>query len=161
MKYYIDGYNLLFRINNLSDDLEIDRNLLIEKLDSIFDNSNIEVIIVFDAHRTDNDLFSRSYFKNFEVIFTSKNQLADDYILEEIFLSKNPSDIKVITTDKTLKRKAKEMTAKVENFDQFFDYVSKKLESDKQDIDHFETPSDIKRLIKIFEERLKNSDDYD
>jgi predicted RNA-binding protein with PIN domain len=163
MLYLIDGYNLLFFLFHESKKLEAQRNLLIDFLKKKNKNLKLKINLIFDAHNEPNKLSSQSYYKHLKVIYTPHNQTADEYILEKIFLSKNPTQITLVSSDKSLSIKAKNMKAKampVYDFLQFLDKKQNSLESKHTEKkDYQDTSANIERLLKIFEEKQKADDD--
>jgi predicted RNA-binding protein with PIN domain len=167
MIYFIDGYNLLFRLFHSEKKLEIQRNLAIEFLQEKVSFLNLNIYLIFDGYQKKQELPTRDYYKHLKVIYTPKDQTADDYILEQIFLSKTPSQITVVTSDNTLKKKAKQMHAHTFSIESFIAWLYEKEKKRKKNKNEeknnfIDTKSDIERLHKIFEEKLKkNIDDWE
>lgn len=166
MIYLVDGYNLLFRLFHSEKKFESQREVLIEFLEEKATLLNLDINLIFDGYKQNQELANTSYFEKLKVIYTSKGQTADDYIIEQIFLSKNPSQIVVVTSDKSLKKKSEELHASTRSIDSFINWITKK-ETEKRNNNNFEkeekefidTKQNIQRLLKIFEDKLKNEPD--
>lgn len=158
MYYYIDGYNLIFSLIDSKESLQTLRQKVIRSLQKQFSNRKISGTIVFDgAHRRDEES-GLSYSSPLIIAYAAKGQTADSYIVEQIELSPNPKEITVVTNDKGLSLHAKSAGAKAQNNDLFIAWLYKKKKKGKS-IEPKETQSNIDRLLKIFEERLKNDED--
>lgn len=103
MHYFIDGYNLLFRIIDAHDDLQKYRNALLSELSQKVDFLNLSVTIVFDAAFATGDV-TRTRSKHIEIIFTATGQSADSFILNELkdIETSQAKHHTVITSDKLL-----------------------------------------------------------
>lgn len=150
MHYFIDGYNLLFHLSVETKTLEEARKQII---DSLVD-TKFSLVLVFDGKRT--DLPYRTHKGSLEIIYTSKGQSADVYILEEISLVKNPKDYTVVTSDKKLASICRQMGAYVKTIDSFIGLLKKSralitLEKPLKDSDR-----EFRYLLKIFTELDKN-----
>lgn len=167
MLYLIDGYNLLFRFFHSDKKLQTQRNLAIEFLQEKTSILKINAHLVFDAHHRENQIPSLTSLKTLKIIYTPKGQTADDYILEKIFLSKTPSQIMVISSDKSLQIKAKDLKAQTQSIDDFIDWLYlnetkiKKAHKELENKTTLDTKQNIQRLLKIFEEKLKDESDWD
>lgn len=164
MIYLIDGYNLLFRVFHSEKKFETQRDLVIEFLQEKASFLNLNIYLIFDGYKKDQDLSGRAYYDHLKVIYTPKGQTADDYILEQIFLSKTPSKIIVISSDKALIQKSKQMQAQAKSIDTFLDWLYKKENKMKKthitEEEFIDTKKNIQRLLKIFEEKMKNETDW-
>jgi predicted RNA-binding protein with PIN domain len=162
MKYLIDGYNLLFHLFHTNEKLEIQRNLVIEFINENAKYINGKIYIIFDAHKNINDISTKRYFNNLTIIYTPQDQTADEYIIERLNLSKNPSNKTVITSDKPLRLDCIGLKTNVKSIDEFIDFLDhkKKKVKEKKLFDFEEncedTKHEIDRLLKIFEENYKN-----
>jgi len=160
MLYLIDGYNFLFRLFHTEKKLENTRKILIEYFQKKPFLSKLNIHLIFDGYYTKEPYLNREYFENLKVIYTPKNQTADDYILEKISISKNPSQITIITSDKSLALKAKQQKVKIKTVEAFkiwLDNKEKKLQKKETNDFFIDTNKNLQRLLKIFEKRLKNS----
>lgn len=125
MHYYIDGYNLMFRIARVHDDLSAFRQQLIEQLYDKIQDIDIDITIVFDAHYQAGES-SRTHFQHMEIVFTEEGESADDRILEEIKAERYPRRITVVTSDKKLAWFARRCSAKTESVEDFLYWLNKR-----------------------------------
>ncbi len=101
----VDGYNILFAwfdLNNAtSEDLDIARNYLINRLSNYKEMRNCEIIIVFDAYKVKGGLGSYERIGNLDVVYTKEAETADSYI-ERTAKDKSRLnyDVKVATSDR-------------------------------------------------------------
>ncbi|MGA8163726.1 MAG: NYN domain-containing protein [Waddliaceae bacterium] len=169
MHYLIDGYNLLFRMAGARDDLRSQREQLIAELTEKIEFLKLNVSLVFDSHSQEGDR-SRSHFHSLEICFTAEGETADAYILSKLKSAKNPSQETVVTSDKTLAWKARRHLARTEAPEVFLSWVHQRYDNRKQQKKKEKHPSDtapsssqevfqkdpeMRRWLKIFEERLK------
>lgn len=158
MYYLIDGYNLIFSLIESKDSLQTLRVKIIAALQKRFTVKKISGMLVFDgAHRRDEES-GLTYSSPLIIAYAPKGQTADEYIVQQIQLAKNSKLITVITNDKGLARHAKSAGANVQGNDEFIEWLhKKKKKTSKQEPK--ETQANIDRLLKIFEERMKNPED--
>lgn len=123
MHYFIDGYNLLFRLVNQQGVLQKQREQLIADFGEKLQWVHLDMTIVFDAtyHRGG---MTRSHYRNLEIIYTSEGETADEFILSEIAQSPNPKNETVITSDKKLASQARMLQAKTETVEQFHQHMN-------------------------------------
>jgi len=161
MLYLIDGYNILFRFFHSQKDIQTQRDLIIKLLQDKAKKFHLKMTLIFDAHKQPEILATHTYDKHLKVIFTPKDQTADEYILEQIFLSKTPTQITLITSDNSLAFQAKHMGAKTQTVDEFIDWLSEKetkteIKKNLEKDEFVDTKHDIQRLLKIFEKKLED-----
>lgn len=125
MHYYIDGYNLLFRVLQRGDDLKSKRKEVITTLEAKTRLLDLDVTIVFDSHYQEDD-HTRTHYKHLEIVFTATGETADEYILQELKEVKSPSLHTVVTSDKILARLCRIRLAKTESVDEFLSWLSKR-----------------------------------
>lgn len=131
MHYYIDGYNLIFRTLGREKDLKERRQNFIKLINDKITGLNLDVTIVFDSQYQGGET-SRSHFYSLEILFTEKNETADDLILKIIKSKSNPQEVVVVTSDKQLALTARRYAAKSESGEQFLKWVgSKKIKKEK------------------------------
>lgn len=123
MHYFIDGYNLLFRLVSHRGLLQQQREQLITDFGEKLQWISLDMTIVFDAAYQQGG-GSRSHYRNLEIIYTSKGESADEFILSEIAQSQNPQNETVITSDKGLASKARMLQAKTETVERFHQQMS-------------------------------------
>ena len=151
MIYYLDGYNLLFQLFEERDDFKSHRDELISFLETHLQYVKFKVKLIFDAHHSQERLPQYEYSRHLEIIFTPRNMTADEFILEQLSVSRHPGQITVVTNDKSLRlncHNLKAMTMSPKSFIRFLKKKGKKAPS----IENFEdTPENIERLLQIFE----------
>lgn len=128
MHYFIDGYNLLFRIMQAKDDLQSCREQLIVDLQQKLDALNLDVSIVFDSAFQAGDR-SRSHYQNLEILFTAEGETADEFILHELSQSRHPRQETLITSDKKLAWHARHYHAHTESVEAFLNRLNKSQKS--------------------------------
>lgn len=155
MYYYIDGYNLLFRFIDSKHPLKKQRESVIQFLRKEFAHLKIDGLLVFDGkHRLDEES-GRAYPSPLEIAYAPKGQTADHYILEKLEFDKRP--ITVVTDDQTLSRAVRALGAKTLSNASFLEWLGKKKKKKKEKkvIEPVESSYQIDRLLKIFENKLK------
>jgi len=119
----------------------------------------MEGIVVFDGRIRGGEESGRSYPSPLEVVYTSRGQNADAYILEQIETSKSPRQITVVTNDRGLIANAKSHGSKTVGTAPFIEWLlnrKKQISSPKPEIS--DSKQNIERLLIIFENRLKEED---
>ncbi|OGN65408.1 MAG: hypothetical protein A2888_01695 [Chlamydiae bacterium RIFCSPLOWO2_01_FULL_28_7] len=161
MKYYIDGYNLLFKLFKEEKVFEDQREEFINFLEVKNSKFKANFIIVFDAHHEEEEVPKHNIRNHVKIVFTSKNQTADEYIEERIFLSKNPRNIFVVSNDRRLIEHCKKLKSKTMSVEQFLSKIDEVKTDIKSTSNHFEdTEENIERLKRIFEEKMKRKEDF-
>lgn len=159
MHYYIDGYNLLFRISKDILSLREKRELLLSSLATL----NINVTVVFDSGLEKHGVEDRSHWQEIEIIYAEKGLTADAHILRELSLSNTPQREVVITSDLKLADQCRRLGAKTQTIEAFLEKMAKRrLKQHPRITSSFkESQKEIDRLLKIFENRLEHpSDDF-
>lgn len=155
MYFLIDGYNLLFSCSVDQHTLQIQRGTLLKWMQKQFDFLNISGVVVFDGgHPTDE--YDISYRSPLEIVYTPKGISADQYIVEHLSCLKNSKLATIVTNDKGLLSHCRSYTAKslgCEPFVQWLMKKSKKIKVSQRKVLQ-ESPSEVDRLTKLFEERL-------
>ena len=127
MHYYIDGYNLFFKtFDPLPENFQACRNRLIKILHDRVDYLKLNATLVFDAHHHSGEEH-RFHPGNLEVVFTRKGQSADDFILEEIASSLAPHRETVVSSDRELRHRARNLGANVTSVEEFIDNLSSRF----------------------------------
>lgn len=125
MHYYIDGYNLLFRLLKGGDDIRKQREEITRDIEKKVNSLELDATLVFDSHYQE-DGNTRSHFKTLEIIFTATGETADEFILQELKESNTPSQHTVVTSDKKLARLCQLRLGKTESVDEFLAWTSKR-----------------------------------
>ena len=158
MHYWIDGYNLLFRLPVAKGPLEKKRQSLILELNTQATTLNLQITVVFDSSTKERILDTRSHYDALEIIYTSSKKTADDSILDSVEFSSYPEDICVVTCDKDLARKAKALRANTLSLDAFFKLITKRQNKKQRELEDafecLESPREISRLLSIFEKKF-------
>lgn len=128
MHYYIDGYNLLFRSLRASGDLKKQREIIIQELGAKIQFLEVDATIVFDAHyqpgeSTKNRVYSMA------VLYTSKGETADDFIISQLKSAKNPRQITVVTSDKKLAWRSRCKMAHSETIEEFIGWLNRRYKN--------------------------------
>ena len=128
MHYYIDGYNLLFRITNAGENLQEPRQRIIQDLGKKIIVLNISATLVFDSQY---EASPRSFtqIKNFEIHFTDHGETADEYIIEDLKKLADPEKTIVVTSDKKLAWQARRHLAKTESVEEFIGWLNKRYKN--------------------------------
>ena len=158
MHYFIDGYNLLFRLPQRKErSLEKQRESLIEVLDTELAHIKGHVSVIFDSSEQIRDFAQCAKKNNLEVIYAPKGKTADEYIIELVEQRKNPKILIVVTSDGGLARQCKHLGSQTKTIEDFLEFVANKSKGKSEGKPHYrESPSEMERLIKIFEERLES-----
>ena len=162
MHYLIDGYNFIFAKKDTDEkDLLSERKDLISLIAKAFAKSRDSITIVFDAKHQ--SLFNYASFEDFEkieIVYSPKNETADDYILELIEYCKNPKEITVITSDNYLSSRCKELRSYTKKINSFIKWIEKLIDKNQNTFDEkpsSDTSSQEKRLEEEFTKRLKRN----
>lgn len=128
MHYYIDGYNLLFRILRAGDDIQKQRNWIIQDLSHKIKALDIDASLIFDSQYQPGES-TRNHFDNLEVSFTAEGETADEFILNEIKHSLNPRFETVVTSDKKLAWRARRKAAHSISVEEFVAWVNRRYKN--------------------------------
>lgn len=132
MHYYIDGYNLLFRLLRASDeDLQIQRELVIQELNTKIQFLELDVTLVFDAQYQYGES-TRTHLNYLEILFTASGETADDFIINELKASRTPLQETVVTSDKKLAWRARRKLARTESVEEFFEWINRRYKNKKK-----------------------------
>lgn len=160
LNYWIDGYNLFFRLHKNYQSLKKRKHTLLVTLNKMVKLLGYHVIIVFDGKQKE---YLESYQQNWSdivLIYTGYNQSADDLILERIQEYKILSNQIVVSSDRDLLKKARLLGAQTETVEKFLNHliqrVRKKMAVSFPSKDVSENPMQMDRLLKIFEAKLEN-----
>lgn len=156
MRYFVDGYNLLFYLTKKRNPLRQCRHELISYFATSI-SSFLDIVLVFDGSDPHEKHSTKHHIGPIEIIYTPLSMTADFYIFEEIQLHKNPAHTTVVSNDQELIIRCRAVGAKTLSLTDFLSYVAKKKEKQKRStaVPTQETPQEISRLLKIFEKKLK------
>lgn len=124
MHYFIDGYNMLFRLLHGSDDLQSQRQAFIYDLNKKISLINLDVSIVFDSTFQIGGR-SRTHYDALEILYSAEGETADEYILDELKNSLHPQQETVVTSDKRLAWKARNRSAHTESVEEFILWLNR------------------------------------
>ena len=163
MHYLLDGYNLLFFYLTPDENLKNKREELIHLLDEKLKLLKVKATLVFDGFSNMEEKTQHRYFDSLDVVFTFRNQTADEYILEQLSISKNINEETVVTADKNLAQSARNLGAFTKSPRSFIKWIAnKQTKKEFSSIDEqnaFEdSKENIERLLKLFEKKLQESD---
>lgn len=161
MHYLIDGYNLLFALFEKIDPLREKREIVISSLQTALSYTSLDLTIVFDSRFVISDNFPKRFSKSsLEIIYTPSGLCADEYIIELLSCIRHTATETVVTSDKFLSKRVKSLGAKVQTISDFLAYLAKKeaISTKKEEKSHKETSHEVERLLKIFEEKLKEEE---
>ncbi len=130
MHYYIDGYNLLFRVLDVDGEFQAQREAVLRDLATSAQLIDLSATIVFDAHYQPGDV-SRGHFKNLEVVYTSEKESADDYIHRSVMRIKNPRFVTVVTSDKKLAWLCRNHGSNIATIAAFLSWLDKRCHNKK------------------------------
>lgn len=127
MHYYIDGYNLLFRSAwKIADaNLEKMRSQLIQELDNEVSVLHINVTIVFDAPLQNEEL-RKGHFRSLEIIFTSRGETADDFLISTFQTLDTPKNALLVSSDRDLQKRAKLFSVRSQSVEEFLSWLRKR-----------------------------------
>lgn len=124
MHYYIDGYNLLFRLMYAGENLQSLREQFIQDLNKKASLLKLDITLVFDAPFQDGE-GSRTHYDALEIQFTSYGESADEFLISEIKQCPHPQRETVVTSDKRLAWKVRSKSAHTETVETFIDTVNR------------------------------------
>jgi hypothetical protein len=119
MKYIIDGYNMIRKIDALraqdAKSLEKGRQALIHLLSRFRMNTKAEITVVFDGQKT-----SLSSQSGIHIRFSSLPGKADEMIKKLVDQNDKAREITVVSSDQEIMRYAKGCGCKVERSEKFY-----------------------------------------
>jgi predicted RNA-binding protein with PIN domain len=124
MHYFIDGYNLLFRLLHGSEDLQSQREAIIHDLNKKISLVKLDVSIVFDSAFQTGDR-TRTHYNEIEILFTAEGETADEYIMDEIKNHPRPQQETVVTSDKKLAWRVRNRSAHTESVEEFMLWLNR------------------------------------
>lgn len=135
--YFIDGYNLLFRVLQGGENLQHERQQLIKELERKLSLLKLPAVIVFDSQYQP-DEGSVTHLKWLEIIFTAQGETADEYILQRLKDTSNGSQAHskqpcVVTSDKKLAWLCRKRLAKVESVEEFMTLLNRRVKNKQRE----------------------------
>lgn len=126
MHYFIDGYNLLFRILDKGQEVQKARDEMIDMLIYKINRAEIHATLVFDSKYQPGPP-TRNCKGNLDILFTDEGETADDWILNEVKRSPAKTEEKVVTTDKRLAVQIRLKGVQTISCEDFMEYLNKKV----------------------------------
>ncbi len=157
MSFLIDGYNFLFRIEGQKEkSLEEKREAFICTLNRELACFKASISLIFDSAEQQREYAQCAHLQNLDILYAPKGKTADEYIIELVEISKSPKTLTVVTSDGGLSRQCQQMGAKTLSIEAFVVIIVKKgKEPCRGKPCYRESPSQLERLLKIFEEKLR------
>jgi len=143
---FLDGYNCIFLLFREIESLEEQRQALIERLAGC----QQRVIVVFDGQA--DYPADQTHVQGLEVVFTSKKESADDYIIHEV----EHTPAKVVTRDRRLAMKVREHGREVIDPIQFFSTAESPPCEEEPSISFSE--EEFRRWLHQFQKRLADNE---
>lgn len=128
MHYYIDGYNLMFRMLYAGDDLQAKREQIIRELSEKVQLLGLDATLVFDSYYQPEES-TRGHFQALEVCFTNYGETADEFILQALKVSEYPQQQIVVTSDKKLAMQARRRLAQTLSVEEFMSWLGKRYKN--------------------------------
>jgi predicted RNA-binding protein with PIN domain len=164
MKYYIDGYNLIFRLIESKQTLQIQRDEVIDFLQKEFRALHLKGCLFFDGVHLRDEQSGRSYKSPLTIFYSAKGETADEAILERLENARSKTEITIVTDDRSLSAFARTLGAHTLTLKAFLAKLThlkskKKLlrEERKGTLDVKESRKELDRLLAAFEQRLKDT----
>lgn len=164
MYFLIDGYNLLFRLHESKKSLQFQRQTIIRSLQKEFKSLHLEGTIVFDGRHRHDEESGLSYQSPLIIAYSHKGQTADQAIIEKLETAPAASQITVVTDDRFLATTARGFKARTMGLQAFIALLEKKHTQKRLKREELleerpikETPKNMARLLKEFEERFKKN----
>jgi uncharacterized protein len=129
MHYFIDGYNLLFRVlQGGGENLRKEREHITKDLELKINLLELDTTLVFDSQYQP-DEGSVSHLRCLKIVFTAVGETADEYILQKIKEASHPTHNLVITSDKKLGWLCRKRLAKVESVEEFIQMLNRRYKN--------------------------------
>jgi len=132
MHYYIDGYNLLFRVSKAGGELQKQRQGIIKDLETKINFIGLDATLVFDAQHYEGESI-RKHLNHLEIVFTASGETADEYILDRLKESSNPSKETIATSDKKLAWLSRRRHAYTQSVEEFIAWLNRRYSNKLRD----------------------------
>lgn len=135
---YVDGYNIINSWDNLKslskESLEEAREMLINEMAEYSSLSAEEVVVVFDAYRSDAVKETIEKKLGITIVYTKKFQTADTYIEKEMHRLARRHNVRVCTDDAQIQSLAFERGAsRITSLELYNDLLNKRLKIKRSD----------------------------
>jgi predicted RNA-binding protein with PIN domain len=131
MPVIIDGYNLLWAIQNPDEDTSITDTAMCQALDIYFGLTHDKAEIVFDGIGPP-DKTELHNICNLDITFSGRNTDCDTIIEQRILDSTAPAHLTIVSTDRKIRDAASARKATSVQSDEFWAIVTKRLSKRKQ-----------------------------
>lgn len=154
-RFVIDGYNFLFNHEPDPKSIQEMRKSFHRKLSLIYPSFNGEILIVYDGKKKAGEESGYQYFEYFTAYFTNKLETADDFIFDYVSHQKNKKTLKIVTSDKNLKKNCLSVGVSCLTPKQFKGIIQKKEDRKESKAWIEESEQEQKRLENEFLKKLK------
>lgn len=110
------------------DDLQKQRQDIIQDLETKINFLELDVTLVFDAQYQDTES-SRSHVDRLEIFFTAVGETADEFILQALKEESRPNQQTVVTSDKKLAWLSRRLFAKTESVEEFISWLNRRYKN--------------------------------
>ena len=156
MRYFLDGYNLFFRICDEVLPIDQKKQEWLASFCEFLKLADLDVLIVFDATPTSpSTTTGRDYVGKVEIVYAPRGLDADTFLVELCCGVKFASQVTVVSEDRKLLKRIKDVGSIPMDLKVFFQLLRDKTAiSPSEDKDHRFTSQETDRWHKIFEKRL-------
>jgi predicted RNA-binding protein with PIN domain len=158
MAYIIDGNNLIGSSRDISLDDKDAREKLVNLIRKFQESKNAKITVVFDGDPGGSQL-KNAISAKLTVVFPRYGNTADDEIKRILNGYHQPNDVVLVSSDRELKKFAKEKGAKTRNSIEFYyelkksHYLSGKKEETLKRINTSLSQNEIENWMKIFNQK--------
>jgi len=154
MLYYLDGYNLIFSHLKRGNSLREQRDLLIEFLRTEFTFRRWKGLLVFDGFCEQGEDNERAYAGPLQIVYTSKKQSADDYILEHLrWRRRQKKACTLVSNDQHLIKEASLLRASSLSNENFLHSILKEAPTSQDYKETKVSRREMDRWLSLFEKR--------
>ena len=150
MKYIIDGYNLIGKLNSISLSDSQKEDKCISYLQNLPSKTQDRFYCVFDGKSKYSDYKSVQTYASITVIYTDPAQSADSYIINYCDSKKNRSGIIGVSSDNDILYNLRKLKVKTLTCHEFINYFSTYQKSGNDKTDLFSDDEDIDFWLKRF-----------
>lgn len=144
----IDGYNVLFQElghqnpDMTSEQLRKERKRFVKTLKQFSEDRKRLTYVVFDGDQSSDFLFwKRKKSELLTVMFGNENEEADDIIVDLVEGQRHANQVLVVTEDREIKQKVREVGAKIESSSKYLARV-KSFRQEEREQDHSKEPAE-------------------
>ncbi|MGR3973633.1 MAG: NYN domain-containing protein [Candidatus Rhabdochlamydia sp.] len=160
MHYWIDGYNFFFRVNRGEGKVKGQEDRLIHILYEAKLLLAMEMTVVLDGKERNPAEPLLKNLDSLQIVYTPFHQTADRYIIEMLECRMKRVQTTVVSSDKALLKLAQEQGSRTQTIEAFIQMVLRKQQKKEGQLHEKkrlkEAPSELGRLLTIFEMRLEN-----